>query len=81
MLQFRDYFVLFQKTAGRNLRLSLTHSRFNFDSERQAMQQATAGQPLTPRVQKDVDRRQAEMMPVIKEILDWNKLEPMDVRV
>jgi hypothetical protein len=48
---------------------------------KQAMQQATQGQPITPDVQKDIDKREAEMMSVFKEILDWSKLEPMYVRV
>jgi len=48
---------------------------------KQAMQQATQGQLVPPKVQKDIDRRQAEMMSIFKETLDWNRLEPMYVRV
>jgi hypothetical protein len=48
---------------------------------RQAMQQATRGQFVSPKVQKDIDRRQAEMMSIFKETLDWNRLGPMYVRV
>ena len=48
---------------------------------KQAMQQATQGQRITPEVQKDIERRQAEMMAAMKELIDWNKLEPMYVRI
>jgi hypothetical protein len=48
---------------------------------KQAMQQATQGQRITPEIQKDIERRQAEMMTAMKEVLDWNKLEPMYVRI
>jgi hypothetical protein len=48
---------------------------------KQAMQQATQGQSVTPEVKKDIDKRQAEMMSIFKEALDWNKLEAMYVRV
>jgi hypothetical protein len=48
---------------------------------KQMMEQATQGQKITPQIQKDIDRRQSEMMSTFKEILDWNKLEPMYVRV
>jgi len=48
---------------------------------RQIMQQATQGQNITPGIQKDIDKRQSEMMSMIKELLDWNKLEPMYIRV
>lgn len=46
-----------------------------------AMQQVTQGQQITPKVQADIDKRQAEMMAGMKEMLDWNKLEPLYVRV
>ena len=45
------------------------------------MQQATQGQHVTPKVQKDIDQRLAEMMAGTKEMLDWSKLEPLYVRV
>ena len=48
---------------------------------KQMMEQATQGQKITPQIQKDIDRRQSEMMNTFKEVLDWNKLEPMYVRV
>ncbi len=48
---------------------------------KQAMQQATQGQRMTPQIQKDIERRQAEMMAAMKELIDWNKLEPMYVRI
>jgi hypothetical protein len=48
---------------------------------KQAMQQVTQGQPVTPEVQKQIERGQSEAMSMMKEILDWNKLEPMYVRI
>lgn len=48
---------------------------------RQIMQQATQGQNITPEIQKDINKRQSEMMSMINELLDWNKLEPMYIRV
>jgi len=48
---------------------------------KQTMQQATQGQPVTPEVRKDIEKRQAQMMSILKETLDWNKLGPMYVRV
>jgi hypothetical protein len=48
---------------------------------KQAMQQAKQGQHITPDVERDIERREAEIMSGLKEILDWNKLEPMYVRV
>ena len=48
---------------------------------KQVMKQATQDQHVTPEIQKDIDKRQAEMMDIVKEMLDWKKLEPMYVRV
>ena len=48
---------------------------------KQNMAQATQGQKITPEIQKDIDRRQTEMLATFREILDWNKLEPMYVRI
>ena len=48
---------------------------------KQTMEQATKGQPVPPKVQKDIEKRRAEMMSIMKEMLDWSKLEPMYVRV
>ena len=47
----------------------------------QAIAQATKGQPIPPKVQKDIDQRRDEMASLIKELLDWKKLEPMYVRI
>ena len=47
----------------------------------QATKQATQGQPITPDVQKQIDKGRAEAMAMMKEILDWNKLEPIYVRI
>ena len=48
---------------------------------KQTIQQATQGQDVPPKVQKDIDKRQAELVGFLKELLDWNKLEPMYVRI
>ena len=48
---------------------------------KQTMQQAIQGQPVTPQVRKDIEKRQAQMMSIFKEMLDWQKLEPMYIRV
>jgi uncharacterized protein len=47
----------------------------------QMMQQATQGRKISPEIQKDIDKRQSESMGIMKEMLDWNKLEPMYVRI
>jgi uncharacterized protein len=47
----------------------------------QAMKQATQGQPVTADVQKQIDKSHADIMAMMKETLDWAKLEPMYVRV
>jgi hypothetical protein len=47
----------------------------------QAIAQATQGQPIPPKVQKDIDQRRADMLALMKELLDWKKLEPMYVRI
>src|SRR5712692_8883161 len=46
-----------------------------------AMKQATQGQTVTPQIQKDIDKRQSEMMGILKEELAWEKLEPLYIRV
>lgn len=43
---------------------------------KQSIQQATQGQKVPPKVQKDIEKRQAEMMAMLKDMLDWKKLEP-----
>ena len=48
---------------------------------KQATQQVTQGQKITPEVQKQIDKGRTEAMSMMKEILDWNKLEPMYVRI
>ena len=48
---------------------------------KQAAQQVTQGQKITPEVQKQIDKGRTEAMSMMKEILDWNKLEPMYVRI
>src|SRR6476661_7903568 len=48
---------------------------------KEATQQVTKGHPITPNVQNDIDKGHAEAMAMVKEILDWDKLEPMYVRV
>jgi uncharacterized protein len=46
-----------------------------------AMQQATQGRSVSPQIQKDIDKRQSELMKVLKEELAWEKLEPLYIRV
>jgi hypothetical protein len=48
---------------------------------KQTMQQATQGRKITPEIQKDIDKRQAEVTAAVKEALDWSKLEPMYTRI
>jgi hypothetical protein len=48
---------------------------------KKAMAQATQGQQLSPKLQKEVDQLQTDMMAEMKNVLDWNKLVPMYVRV
>jgi hypothetical protein len=48
---------------------------------KQTVQQVTQGQSISPEVQKRIEREQAEASSMMKQILDWNKLEPMYVRV
>ena len=48
---------------------------------KQTMQQAAQGQQLSPKIQKDIERRHNQTMAAVKELLDWSKLEPMYVRV
>lgn len=47
----------------------------------QTIQQATQGQEIPAKVQKDIDKRQAEVVALLKDLLDWTKLEPMYVRI
>jgi hypothetical protein len=48
---------------------------------KQAIDQAAQGREIPPKIQKDIDKRQAEVVGLMKELLDWKKLEPMYVRV
>ena len=47
----------------------------------QAIAQATKGQQISPKVQRDIDQRRDEMVSLMKELLDWKKLEPIYVRI
>ena len=47
----------------------------------QTIAQAVQGQDVPAKVQKDIDKWQAEVFGFTKELLDWNKLEPMYVRI
>ena len=47
----------------------------------QTIAQATRGQQVPPKIQKDIDQRHGEMMALMKELLDWKKLEPIYVRI
>ena len=47
----------------------------------QSIAQATQGREIPPKVQKDIDQRRAEMVAMMKELLDWNKVEPIYLRV
>ena len=47
----------------------------------QAVQQLTQGQQVTPEIQTQIDKSRADAKAMMREILDWNKLEPMYVRV
>jgi hypothetical protein len=48
---------------------------------KQAVEQATHGEQIPPRIQQDIDKRQAEIRAAVKEALDWNKMEPVYMRV
>ena len=43
--------------------------------------QATQGQPIPPNVQKQIDQQRAETMAMMKDLLAWEKLVPLYVRV
>jgi hypothetical protein len=47
----------------------------------QTIQQATQGKDVPSKVQKEIDKQQAEVTRLMKELLDWGKLEPMYVRI
>lgn len=47
----------------------------------QTIAQAIQGQDVPDKVQKEIDKWQAEVFGFTKELLAWNKLEPMYVRI
>lgn len=47
----------------------------------QTIQQATQGKEVSPKIQKEIDKQQADVTGLMKELLDWSKLEPMYVRI
>lgn len=47
----------------------------------QTIQQATQGKEVPPKIQKEIDKQQAEVTRLMKELLDWSKLEAMYVRI
>jgi len=47
----------------------------------QAIAQATKGQPVSEKVQNDIDQHRREMTSLMTELLDWKKLEPIYVRI
>jgi uncharacterized protein len=47
----------------------------------QSIAQATKGENIPPKVQNQIDRERGEMTAMMKELLDWSKLEPLYVRV
>ncbi len=67
--------------AGRTRQLVKTMLEQMDSYMKQIMQQATQGQRVSPKIQKDIDNSQTEMMRTVREVLDWDKLEPMYVRV
>jgi uncharacterized protein len=47
----------------------------------QSIAQATKGQTVPPKVQKEIDQGRGEALAMMKDLLDWSKLEPLYVRV
>ena len=47
----------------------------------QAVAQAVHGQTIPPTVQKQIDQERTEMIAMMRDLLDWQKLEPMYVRI
>jgi hypothetical protein len=47
----------------------------------QTIAEATKGRQVPAKVQNDIDQRRAEVVRMMKELLDWKKLEPMYVRI
>lgn len=46
-----------------------------------AMQKATAGQSVPAKVQRHIDRLEAEIMTAFKEEFSWDKMEPLYLRI
>jgi hypothetical protein len=46
----------------------------------QSVAQATQGQKISPKIQQQIEARRSEMAMMMKELLDWTKLEPIYVR-
>src|SRR3954468_15552164 len=42
----------------------------------QAVVRAAQGRPIPAKVQKEIDQSHSEMTATMKDLLDWNKLEP-----
>ena len=47
----------------------------------QTVAQVAQGRPVPPNVQKQIDQQRAEMMAMMKDLLAWEKLVPLYVRV
>jgi hypothetical protein len=47
----------------------------------QMVAQATQGQTIPPKVQKEIDQQRSEVMAMMKDLLAWEKLVPLYVRV
>jgi len=47
----------------------------------QTIAQATKGQTISTKIQKDIDKRREQLVVMMKDLLDWKKLEPMYVRI
>ena len=46
----------------------------------QTIAQATRGRDVPAKIQKDIDQRRSELSAMMKEFLDWKKVEPVFVR-
>jgi hypothetical protein len=47
----------------------------------QSIAQATQGRDISPKVEKEIDKQRSELTAMMKDLLDWKKLEPLYVRV
>jgi len=47
----------------------------------QTIVEATKGKPIPAKLQKNIDQRHDELVALMKELLDWKKIEPMYVRI